>query len=66
MRYQDGDTENITELYSDYGNNFARQIPDGHIIVGLYGTTRDFNYDEDVRRITSLGFILMDISALKN
>ncbi len=47
---------------SSLGYQEEREIPENHMIIGVYGSKR--HPKGNPRRITSLGFVLMDISAL--
>ena len=60
-----GEEEVSTKLHleADYGADEEIKIPENHVIVGYYGTARNSPNTSDAR-ITSLGFIVMDISAL--
>ena len=58
---QDGAEETVTKLYSRLGNDKDVEVPQSHVIAGIYGTTA--NHGAANARITTLGFILIDIRA---
>ena len=58
MTNQDGNQVEVTKLYTRGGEFESRQIPENHVIVGVYVEMDNF-------AITSLGFIVMDNSTVK-
>ena len=39
--FEDRSVEEITRLYSAMGSEKTVEVPDKHVIVGIYGTTTD-------------------------
>ena len=58
---EDGAEETVPRLYSIEGTETVVEVPSSHIIAGIYGTTA--NHGATNARITTLGFILIDIAA---
>ena len=60
LTYRNGLREDITETFYNCGNQERLQtIPQNHVIIGIYGSLSLST------RLTSLGFILMDITAYR-
>ena len=60
ITYDDNGKEEVTRLYDRDGVEAEKLLPAKHVIVGFYGTYITNNW------ISSLGFILMDVSTFDN
>jgi len=59
FKYADGTEQNVFKETSTNGTVHTRDIPDNHVIVGMYAHKKS---NDQYKRIHSVGFILMEIS----
>jgi len=59
FKYADGTEQDVFKQTNTNGTVHTREIPDNHIIVGMYGHKKP---NDQYKRIHTIGFIMMEVS----